>query len=133
MTLAILAGLVLVGVLIGVAFRARQGRIRSASGPAADLVDPTAQVTVIQLSTPMCARCPGTARLARTLVDERPGTRLREIDLVERPDIADRFHVASTPTLLLVDGSGQVRRRIIGAPARTDLAHAIDELLEVPA
>lgn len=133
MTLAILAGLVLVGVLIGVAFRARQGRIRSASGPAADLVDPTAQVTVIQLSTPMCARCPGTARLAQAVVDERPGTRLREIDLVERPDIADRFHVASTPTLLLVDGSGQVRRRIIGAPARTDLAHAIDELLEVPA
>ncbi|MGO3796272.1 MAG: thioredoxin family protein [Pauljensenia sp.] len=133
MTLAILVGLVLVGVLIGTLFRAQQGRSRRADGPAGDLVDPEARVTVIQLSTPMCARCPGTARLARTVVDLRPGARHREIDLVDHPDIADRFHVASTPTLLLVDGSGRVRRRIVGAPSRVDLTHAIDELLEVPA
>lgn len=132
MTLAVLVGLVLVGVLIGILFRAQQGRSRRASGPAGDLVDPAARVTVIQLSTPMCARCPGTARLARAVVDQRPGARHREIDLVDHPEIADRFHVSGTPTLLLVDDSGQVRRRIVGVPSRVDLFHAIDEFLEVP-
>ncbi|WP_043534712.1 thioredoxin family protein [Actinomyces polynesiensis] len=133
MTLAVLAGLVLVGVLIGVVLRVRQGRVRHAEGAAVDLVEPDSRLTVLQLSTPMCTRCPGTARLVRGVVDQRPGAHHREIDLVDRPDIADRFHVASTPTLLLVDGSGRVRRRIVGAPSRDDLTHAIDELLEVPA
>lgn len=133
MTVVILAALLLLGILIGVLFRARQGTVRPAGGVAADLVDPVARVTVVQLSTPMCARCPGTARLASEVVGERPGAHHHEINLVERPDIADRFHIASTPTLLLVDASGEVRRRIVGAPAGRDLARAIDDLLEVPA
>lgn len=132
-TLALLGALVLVAGLIGVLVTRRQGVVRPSGGAAQDLVEPSARVTVVQLSTPLCARCPGTARLARSVVRTRPGAALREVDLVDHPEIATRFHVTSTPTLLVVDGSGEVRRRIVGPPTRSALDGVLDELLGVPA
>ena len=47
-----------------------------------------------------------------------------DVDLTDRPDIADRFHVLQTPTTLILDARGVVRARIGGrAAARTTCAH----------
>lgn len=100
------------------------------AGEAADLAADGARLTVVQFSTPMCSRCPGTARLANSLADDRPGVRHVEIDLVNNPEMATRFRVSTTPTLLLVDETGDIRARTNGAPTRADLAQSLDTILE---
>lgn len=132
-TVLVVIALIVGTALLGAALTRRRGHALPASGAASDLVDARAEVTILQLSTPMCARCPGTARLARSVVGTHPGSAHREVDLADRPDLASRFRVSGTPTLLLVDGTGEVRQRIVGATTRATLDAALDELLGVPA
>lgn len=133
-SLILLVALIAVGTVIGLLYRHRSGKVRqfasAPAGEAADLAADGARLTVVQFSTPMCSRCPGTARLAGALAGDRPGVRHVEIDLVNHPELATRFRVSTTPTLLLVDEAGDIRARTNGAPTRADLAQSLDLILE---
>lgn len=124
---ALLIALVAVATAVGVVQRAREGRVRPTAGAAltpADIgsAEPFGpRGTLVQFSTPTCARCPSTARLLRTVADEHDGVVHVEVDLTEHPDVADRFGVLQTPTTLLLDGRHRVRARIGGAPRRDAL------------
>ncbi|WP_258369083.1 thioredoxin family protein [Curtobacterium sp. MCPF17_046] len=91
--------------------------------------------TLLQFSTPTCARCPATARQLDAVAASRstaPGpdrVRRLEIDLAERPDLARRFDVMQTPTVLLVDGTHTVRARFGGPPRQPELVAALDAVL----
>jgi thiol-disulfide isomerase/thioredoxin len=133
-SLAVILALVAGATALGLAWRARQGRIATVSG---EVITPTdvasdmpfgRNATLIQFSTELCARCPGTARLLAGVAGSRPGVTHLDVDLTHRADLANRFKVLQTPTTLILDGAGRVHARIGGVPHRAGIARHLDEL-----
>lgn len=134
LAVATLAGVVVLATVLGMLQRSRAGRLRSASGAVTALQIGTTEAlgkraTLVQFSTPTCARCPGTARLLRGIADELDGVTHIEVDLTRHPEVADRFNVLQTPTTLLIDGRHRVRARIGGSPRRDALDRELDHVL----
>jgi len=127
--LALLAGTTVLGLL----WRVRQGRVTQVSGQIirqADVAATTAfgqTATLLQFSTELCARCPGTRRLLGAVADSRPGVVHVDVDLTHRADLANRYSILQTPTTLILDGAGRVRARVGGAPNRAAIAATLDE------
>jgi len=148
LSLAIVAGILAVATALGLLLRSRTGRARvvtskvSDATTVADLADREAfgtAATLLQFSTPTCARCPATARQLDAVAASKSTTtttahgsarvRRLEIDLAERPELARRFDVMQTPTVLLVDGTHTVRARFGGPPRQPELIAALDAVL----
>ena len=119
---------------IGLAWRSRTGRVRTTGGDAAtndlglaaDSLGTAA--TLVQFSTAYCSRCPSTARQLAAIAGDYDGVRHVEVDLAERPDLADRFHVLQTPTTLILDAGGAATARIGGVPRAHDVRDRLDNL-----
>jgi thiol-disulfide isomerase/thioredoxin len=132
---AVLAVLVLLAVALGVLQRSRAGRLHAGSGDrlaAGELGDVSPlgdRATLLQLSTPTCARCPGTARLLREVAGRYDGVAHVEVDLTRHPGLADRFKVLQTPTTLLVDADRRVRAHVGGPPRVEALEDELETLL----
>lgn len=132
--LTVVAALVTAATALGLAWRARQGRIATVAGVVITPADvasasPFGQAaTLLQFSTELCARCPGTARLLAGVAGSRPGVAHLDVDLTHRADLANRFGVMQTPTTLILDGAGQVRFRIGGVPHGAGVARHLDDL-----
>lgn len=132
LALTIAGALVVVAVIAGVALGRVQRRTRHHDGAqivrAAEVgVDRFGErATLLQFSTEYCSRCPGVHRLLSDISDDRVGVAHREVDLTHRPDLAARFHVLQTPTILILDGHGAVRARMGGAPAREAVDRELD-------
>jgi len=152
LSLAIVAGILALATALGLLLRSRTGRARvvtsqrSDATTVADLADREAfgtAATLLQFSTPTCARCPATARQLDAVAASKSTTtttttttthgparvRRLEIDLAERPELARRFDVMQTPTVLLVDGTHTVRARFGGPPRQPELIAALDAVL----
>lgn len=146
LSLAIVAGILAVATALGLLLRSRTGRARVVTSKVrdattvADLADREAfgtAATLLQFSTPTCARCPATARQLDAVAASKSTTtthgparvRRLEIDLTERPELARRFDVMQTPTVLLVDGTQTVRARFGGPPRQPELIAALDAVL----
>jgi len=117
---AALIGLVAVATVLGVLWRASQGRVSAARGTVAG-VELGGHATLLQLSSEVCAPCRATAKVLGEIVAE--GVRHIEIDIAHRPDLAAQFNVLQTPTTLILDSAGAVRARIGGA-VRRDVVEA---------
>ncbi|MDQ1137371.1 thiol-disulfide isomerase/thioredoxin [Microbacterium sp. SORGH_AS 1204] len=136
LALVIVAALLATTVAVGLLWRRGQGRVRTVDS--GDTVDPQVieagplgdSATLVQFSTELCARCPGVHRMLAALADSRPGVRHLDVDLTHRPDLAQRFRVLQTPTILLVDATGMTRRRFGGPPARADVERELDNLIK---
>lgn len=147
---AVLVGVLALATVLGLLLRARTGRAlpvpRSTQGadtgadetPSATSTDtadlaPTeafgTAATLVQFSTPTCARCPATRRQLDAVASANPGVARLEIDLAERPELARRFAVMQTPTVLLLDRDRTVRTRFGGPPRPADLTAALDTVL----
>jgi len=135
----VVVGILILATIIGVVLRHVTGRARFAGDTirksrlrADDLASVSgygSAATLVQFSTPTCARCPATRRLLDAVADHHEGVRRIEIDLAEHPGLASRFNVLQTPTVLLVDGSRIVRTRFGGPPHPPELAAALDTVL----
>jgi thiol-disulfide isomerase/thioredoxin len=137
-------GLPLVALVAGLAWKARDGRVRAvaatdaAAQPGGERRDADdlgldrdrlgRDVTLVQFSTEYCSRCPSTARALGELADDYDGVRLVEIDLTRDPVLADRFRVTQTPTVLVLDAHGGTAGRIAGVPRTGELRALIDDL-----
>ena len=86
--------------------------------------------TLLQFSTQFCSKCPGTARLLRNEVSDLVGVEHIEIDLTNELEVAKRFNVLQTPTVLVLNGAGEVTARITGAPTASVIR---DELASIGA
>ena len=135
---ALLIALLVLSTVLGLVWRSRQGRVRAAGGrEVIRPVDVGASVafgdraTLLQFSTELCARCPGTRRLLGQAADARPGVTHVDVDLTHRADLATRYNILQTPTTLILDGSGRVCARVGGAPHRAEIARQLDELTGV--
>lgn len=132
----VVAGIVLASIAAGPVVRRREGRARRAPSAADRAADALAlgpgelgeRATLVQFSTELCARCPATRRLLSEVAAAEPGVRHVDIDLTHRPDLARRFSVLQTPTVLVLDGAGAPRARIGGAPPRATVIAELDRI-----
>jgi thioredoxin-like negative regulator of GroEL len=118
--------------LFGFAWQARQGRLRVAAELEPVLpeqvlcfLDADAAVTLLQLTTPICARCPQAHAVLAELAAAARGVRHTELDLARYPELADLLRVRSTPTTLAVARSGHELFRVSGVPHREELLSAL--------
>ena len=84
-------------------------------------------VTLLQFSSAFCAPCRATRVLCADVAARVPGVRHVEVDAESHLDAVRALEVWRTPTVLVVDGEGQVRRRASGAPTRAQLLAAVAE------
>ena len=131
--------LLAIGALLAIASLAsvwwsrQQGRVRHVAVAGAltraDLgVPPGARGTVVVFSTPLCAKCPGTKAMLSRLLEDYEGVAQAEIDAAERLDIARRFDIMRTPTVLVLNANGVAVARMDGAPTPVQARQAIEAL-----
>ncbi|MGH3937068.1 MAG: thioredoxin family protein [Pseudonocardiaceae bacterium] len=123
-------GTLAVATVFGLLWRRRQGRVQAPAATALPeqvlrRVDSAAEVTLLQLSTPICARCPQARALLSELAAETSGIGHAEIDLAEHPRLAAELGVRSTPTVLAVSRAGNELFRVAGVPCRAELLSAL--------
>jgi thiol-disulfide isomerase/thioredoxin len=115
--------------------RLSDGRVRSArrSEPRLDAnrlgADLGSQATVVQFSAPVCAPCRATHRVITEVVSDRPDIAHVEISAETRLDLVDEFGITRTPTVLILDGAGAVRHRIVGAARKPAVLDALDQVV----
>lgn len=84
------------------------------------------RATFVQFSTPMCAKCPGTATLLRQVASEYKDVNHIEIDASQRLDLARQFDIMRTPTVLVLNTDGVVVARMSGPPSVAQARAALD-------
>lgn len=108
-------GALVLALGFGVYRRATDGRARAARGVRRGGASQWAELapelgeraTLVQFSSPICAPCRATRRLLGDLAAERVGVEHLDIDVSERLDLADRFGIRRTPTVLILDADGR--------------------------
>lgn len=131
-----IGALVLIGTLalagvVGLVLRSREGRVRAAPAAGAlpedvrTVLDPSASINLVQLSTTFCAPCRQARALLADLAARTDGLHHAELDLTERPDLARALSVLRTPTTLAIDGQGTEILRVGGVPKRDALLAAL--------
>lgn len=84
--------------------------------------------TFVMFSTPMCAKCPGTARLLKDIAGGQRHVAFVEVDAAERLDLARELNVLRTPTTLVLDSDGVPVVRMDGVPTREQARAALDSV-----
>jgi thiol-disulfide isomerase/thioredoxin len=128
----ILLGLVALATVIGLVWKSRTGRVRTAAaGETVDIpgIKKGAKATLLQFSTEVCAPCVPTRRVLGQIADSTDGVAHVDVDLTHRPDIAAQFNVLQTPTTLILDRAGVIRARIGGAPRQAEVRAALATIL----
>lgn len=121
----------IVATLVGLLWRSRQGRVRAARRKATVLPEPVlrqldgAEVTLLQLNSPICARCPQARAVLGELAEATPGVKHAQLDLAEHPELASELGVRATPTTLVFSPEGEELFRVAGVPRRDELLSAL--------
>lgn len=84
-----------------------------------------ARLTLVQFSTAFCQPCRATRVILREVAAALPGVRHVEVDAESHLDIVRELDIRRTPTVLFVDPSGAVVRRVSGQPRRADVVAAV--------
>jgi len=121
--------------LFGLIWQRRQGRLRSGADERlpADLLGSDglgARATLVQFSSAFCRPCVATRHLLGDVAASVPGVRHVEVDAESHLDLVRTLGIASTPTTLLVDRQGVVRRRAVGVPRRAEVLAAIAAVID---
>ena len=129
---------VLVAVLVGATAygfvrRRRSGALRDMPDVAAltadDLGVPLGErATLVQFSSAFCRPCVATRHVLDAVAERLDGVAHVEIDAETHLDLVRRLNVASTPTTLLLDGTGVERRRAGGVPRSHEVLAALAEM-----
>lgn len=131
--LLVIAALLVIASAGYVWWSRRQGVVREVA-PAGALTPPELggprgpRGTLVQFSTPMCAKCPPTKRLLLAVAEDYPGVTHMEIDASVHLDLARKLDILRTPTTLLLDSDGVVISRMNGAPSEPHVRSALDAL-----
>ena len=126
--ISVLAALVVLATVLGLIWRAQNGRVRTSTGDQTiSGVDVAAELgataTLLQFSSEVCAPCVSTHRVLDRVAAETAGVAHVKVDIVQHPGLVARFNILQTPTTLVLDNRGVVRSRIGGA-ARPDTVRA---------
>jgi len=126
--IALILGLLALGVAAGLIWKSQSGRARKVSaGEQINLAEIGAikngqpvtkfgqKVTFLQFSSEFCSACRQTAKLYSELEQVHPEILHIEVDITNRTDLANKFNILQTPTTLVLDSRGRVTSRIGGA------------------
>lgn len=73
--------------------------------------------TFLQISSGFCAPCRATRRVLERVAATTEGVAHVEVDVADRADLAERFAVTQTPTVVVLDGRGAPVVRVSGVPS----------------
>ncbi|MET9264712.1 thioredoxin family protein [Amycolatopsis sp. NPDC004079] len=130
----VLLATLVVATAAGLVLRARNGRIRAAKpaaatralpAPVAEALDPRSAVTLVQISTTFCTPCRHTRAILSSLAEKTDGLHHVDLDVTERPEVAQALSVLSTPTTLALDPEGRELLRVGGVPKGPELLEAL--------
>ena len=134
--LIVIVALLLAATLLGFLLRKRATRIKRGTG--AELVEAAdfeleafgPSGTVVQFSTEFCSRCPGVQRQLTEITGNQPGILFQHLDVTNRPDLAKKYQLLQTPTVLTISAEGALKSRLSGALTRQQLSDAVTDLTE---
>jgi thiol-disulfide isomerase/thioredoxin len=87
------------------------------------------RATLVQFSSAFCAPCRATKQVLHRVAGQVDGVAHYEIDAEAHLDLVRRLDVRRTPTTLVLDASGAIRRRASGQPRHADVVASLGELL----
>lgn len=134
----VVLGTLAVAVVVGLVLRARDGRVKAAKdepathelpGPVAQALAPENSITLVQLSTTFCAPCRHARAVLSTLAESTTGLGHVELDITDRPELAQQLGVLRTPTTLALTSTGHELLRVSGVPKSAGLRSALREHL----
>lgn len=95
-----------------------------------DLGTPLGQrATLLQFSTSICQPCRVARRTLTEVAAANDGVAHVEIDAEHHLDLVRRLDVMRTPTIFVLDNSGRIRHRVVGAPQASDVRAALAEVV----
>jgi thiol-disulfide isomerase/thioredoxin len=128
----VLLGTLAAALVAGAALAARNGRVRAAKRPerrlpaaVAEVLDPAAPVTLVQISTTFCAPCRHARAALSQVAEHTSGLHHVDLDVTQRPEVAEALGVLRTPTTLALDPGGRELLRVGGVPRAADLLDAL--------
>ena len=146
--IALVAALI-VATVLGLAWRWRTGRFRTApsvAAPAAADRDAGTrpgllteadlgarlgrQATLVQFSTAFCAPCRPTRQILAQVAGMADGVAHVEIDAADRLDLVRRLRINSTPTVLVLGPDGAIVKRAAGLPRKADVIAALGTVID---
>lgn len=130
----VLAGLVAVGLLVGLLLRRLNGRARAGKGAVLGPDDLGAELgglaTLVQFSTVVCGPCRLTRRVLADIAEIVPGVQHVEVDAEQRVDLAKRLGILRAPTTLVLDMDGREVARTSGVPTSATITATLDEIFD---
>ena len=84
--------------------------------------------TLVQFSSAFCQPCRATRQILGEVVEMVPGVTHVEIDAEAHLDLVRALDIRRTPTVLVLDKRGAIRKRASGAPRKADVIAALGEL-----
>lgn len=131
--LLVILGLVALATILGLIWRAQQGRVSRRAGYDAlalpDGVTLGRGATLLQFSTEVCSPCRATHTVLGGIAESMDDVAHVDLDLTHRPDLASRYNILQTPTTFILDAHGVVRARIGGAARRDSVQAELDRIL----
>ncbi|SFW57103.1 TlpA family protein disulfide reductase [Amycolatopsis australiensis] len=127
----VLVATLVAAVAVGALLKARNGRVRAAKparelpGPVADVLDPAAAVTLVQISTTFCAPCRHAKAVLAPLAERTDGLHHVELDVTNQPEVAQSLAVLRTPTTIALTPDGRELLRVGGVPKGPELLDAL--------
>jgi len=132
----VLVATLVVATALGIAYRRRHGRVVDTAGAqrvtaaaigAAALGD---KATLVQFSSAFCRPCVATRQLLADVATKVPGVEHVDVDAESRLELVRELGISSTPTTLLLDAAGVVRRKATGVPRRDEVYAALAQLAD---
>ena len=116
-------------------WRWRDGRLHAASGGdlvGADVLGSSLgeRATLVQFSSAFCRPCVATRHVLGAVADDVPGVRHVEVDAESHLELVRQLDVSSTPTTLVLDRAGRIRRRATGVPRREAVLTALADVID---
>ncbi|MBK1784846.1 TlpA family protein disulfide reductase [Prauserella cavernicola] len=131
----VVVGTLVAGLLVGALLHRRNGRIRTTAEPAGESAElpepvtaalaPGSAVTLVQISTTFCAPCRQTRALLSHLAERTEGLHHVDLDVTDRPHVAQELGVLRTPTTVAYTSEGREILRVGGVPKGPDLLAAL--------
>jgi thiol-disulfide isomerase/thioredoxin len=84
-----------------------------------------AEATLVQFSTAFCQPCRATRRILDEVSSMVEGVVHVEIDAEAHLDLVRRLDIRRTPTVLILDRDGIIRKRASGLPRKVDVIAAV--------
>jgi thiol-disulfide isomerase/thioredoxin len=88
-----------------------------------------ARATLLQFSSAFCAPCRAVRRISAEVAAMIPGVQHIEVDAESHLDAMRALGIASTPTLIILDGAGRESRRGTAVPTKPQLIAALGRIL----